>query len=64
MVNKSTPRQANIGGPKSIARNYLSRFDAWLLRRLYSSIGNPQIRITMGDSLRSRQRLPFLSPPS
>ncbi len=51
MVNKSTPRQANIGGPKSIARNYLSRFDAWLLRRLYSSIGNPQIRITMGDSL-------------
>ncbi len=51
MVTKSTPCQANIGGPKSIARNYLSRFDAWLLRRLYSSIGNPQIRITMGDSL-------------
>ncbi len=51
MVTKSTSQQPNSRSSTSLVRNYSSRFDMWLLRRLYSSIGNPQIRIIMGDAL-------------
>ena len=56
MLTKSTPHQdqADLGGSNSPAPNYSSRFDMWLLRHLYSSLGNPQIRITMGGSARGR----------
>jgi cyclopropane-fatty-acyl-phospholipid synthase len=51
MVTKSTTRQPNTSRSTSLVRNCSSRFDMWLLRHLYSSLGNPQIRITMGSSL-------------
>ena len=53
MLTKSTPHQdqADLGGSNSPVPNYSSRFDMWLLRHLYSSLGNPQIRITMGGRL-------------
>jgi cyclopropane-fatty-acyl-phospholipid synthase len=53
MLTKSTPHQdqADLGGSSSPVPNYSSRFDMWLLRHLYSSFGNPQIRITMGGRL-------------
>jgi cyclopropane-fatty-acyl-phospholipid synthase len=53
MLTKSTPHQdqADLGGSNSPVPNYSSRLDMRLLRQLYSSLGNPQIRITMGDSL-------------
>jgi cyclopropane-fatty-acyl-phospholipid synthase len=53
MLTKSTPHQdqADLGGSNSPVPNYSSRLDKRLLRQLYSSLGNPQIRITMGDSL-------------
>jgi cyclopropane-fatty-acyl-phospholipid synthase len=51
MVTNPTFHQADIAGSSFPVRNYSSRFDAWLLRRLYTSLGNPQIRIKMGDSL-------------
>lgn len=53
MLTKSTPHQdqADLGGSNSPASNYPSRFDMWLLRRLYASLGDPQIRITMGRRL-------------
>ena len=66
MLTKSTPHQdqADLGGSRSPVPNYSSRFDMWLLRHLYSSLGNPQIRITMGARSRSRHRRLFQSPPS
>ena len=53
MLTKSTSHQdqADLGGSNSPALNYSSRFDMWLLRHLYSALGNPQIRITMGGRL-------------
>ena len=53
MLTKSTPHQdqADLGDSNSPVPNYSSRFDMWLLRHLYSSLGNPQIRITMGGGL-------------
>ena len=51
MVTKSATQPPNDGSSVSPARNHSSRFDTWLLRRLYSSLGNPQIRITLGSSL-------------
>ncbi len=52
MVTKSSTQQSsNRSSSSSYIRNYSSRVDMWLLHRLYSSLGNPQIRITMGDSL-------------
>jgi cyclopropane-fatty-acyl-phospholipid synthase len=59
MLTKSTPHQdqADLGGSNSPVLNYSSCFDMWLLRHLYSSLGNPQIRITMGGRLE-------VAPPS
>lgn len=51
MVTKSVTQQLNDGRSSLPARNHSSRFDMWLLRRLHSSLGDPQIRITLGDSL-------------
>jgi len=51
MVSKSDIQPTNIGSSSSPVRNYSSRFDMWLLRRLHSSLGSPEIRLTMGDSL-------------
>jgi len=51
MVTKSPTQQSNNSSSTPPVRNYSSRFDMWLLGHLYSSLGNPQIRITMGDSL-------------
>jgi len=51
MVTKSAPQLLHHRSSASIAQDQSSRFDAWLLRRLYSSLGNPQIRITLENSL-------------
>jgi cyclopropane-fatty-acyl-phospholipid synthase len=53
MLSKSNPHQdqADLGGSNSPVPNYSSRFDTRLLRHLYSCLGNPQIRITMGGRL-------------
>ena len=53
MLTKSTPHQdqADLGGSNPPVPNYSSRLDMWLLRRLYSSLGNPQLRIKMGSGL-------------
>jgi len=51
MVRKSAIQQPNDSRPALSVRNHSSRFDRWLLRRLYSSLGNPQVRLTLGDSL-------------
>lgn len=51
MVTKSAPQPLNHRSSASPAQDHPSRFDAWLLRRLYSSLGNPQIRITLENSL-------------
>ena len=58
MLRKSTPHQdqADLGGSNSPASNYPSRFDMWLLRRLYASLGDPQIGITMGGRLKISHR--------
>jgi cyclopropane-fatty-acyl-phospholipid synthase len=51
MVTKSVTQQLNDGRSSLPARNHSSRFDMWLLRRLHSSLGDPQIGITLRDSL-------------
>jgi len=51
MVTKSDPRLLSHRSSTSPAQDHSSRFDMWLLRRLHSSLGNPQIRITLRNSL-------------
>lgn len=51
MVRKSSSQQRKVGSSTSLARNFFSRFDAWLLRRLYNSLGRPQIEIKLGDGI-------------
>jgi hypothetical protein len=51
MARKSSSQQRKVGSSTSLARNFSSRFDAWLLRRLYNSLGRPQIEIKLGDGM-------------